>query len=337
MRLALAFALLLGACGGAPKPAPPVPAAEPEPPALPGPMTAKGFALGHFPAGIHLLVGADLASLRASSLYERFAPMLLGQVEGQLDKFRQQCNIDFVTAVDSLLVGSALEESPTLVVAMQSSLERTPLVDCMAAVYGEAVTVTDEQDVLSVSAEDVNVFMAWPVPGMAVMAVPTGAEITAAYLNDRLAGTASVTDAPELPGLVNEVNTAATLWMAMAPPADQNPLAGMNVEPPKAIIGSIDLATGFNLDVRARFDGPEVPEQQSQQLAAILGQLGSADPVMGKVAQGTKVVAEGNDLVLTVALDQATFGEVIDLLVQQLGPMMGGGAAGAGAGFGTGN
>jgi len=332
-RLALVFAFA-AACGGSQKPAEPVPPPEPEPPALPGPMTAKGFALGHFANTTHVMVGADLAGLRASSLYERLSPMLLAQAEAQLDKFRQQCNIDFVTAVDSLLLGASLQENETTVVALQSSLERAPLLECMTAVYGEKVAVAEEQDVVGVTAEDVTLYMAWPVPGMTVMALPTGPDITGAYLGDRLAGKTPVTEGPTLPGLVDETNTAATLWMVLAPPAENNPLAAMQGEPPQALLGSLQLDAGFNLEMRARYGNADAPAQQSQQLAAILSQVGSADPVMGKVAQGTKVNVDGNDLVVTVALDESTFAEVLERVLQQLGPMMGGGAAGPGFGSG---
>jgi hypothetical protein len=143
------------------------------------------------------------------------------------------------------------------------------------------------------------------------------------WLNERLTSSDGLDKNAEIMDLLKNVDTGATLWMAMKPAAGaDSPLSGFpGGAKPTAVFASIQLTSGLKVDAGLRFASADEAKQTADMGAQVMEQA-KADPTMGKFIAKSSMKANGNDVIVKVDLNEAELDELLKMVQQQLGPMM---------------
>jgi hypothetical protein len=289
-------------------------------PAKGGGGAKAAFAL--FPKESNMVAGINVAALRGTKLWDKFAPMIQQQAGDDLKEFTAACGIDPLTSVDSIVVGGNVGDDKSMVIAIKGNLDKAKVLECakkLAAKEGEDLKIEEDGQIVGFTDGKESMYVAWLDDGTIVTG--PGAEGNKEWLQGVLSGKSSVTENKDFMGLVDSTNSGSSIWFAMVPPADDNPFGAMGAGPaPKSMYGSIDLSKGLKIDAGLRYDKADDAKMTSDQANQMMGPM-KADPTFGKYLAKTSVGTSGNDLILKVDLNDAEFGELMTMLEQQL-PML---------------
>jgi len=338
MRLILAALLLVAACSkkdDAPKPADkpagdkPVAAEKPAPgtpvvEVVPAKIKeATNVAdLGKLPVDSEIVAGVNVAQIQTSALWKDiFAPQLLtGEVKRQLEDFQQKCGLDPLAVIKTATIG--LKGSTGVVVV--HGPDKAKVVACaqkMKADKDAKVDVTIDGDVTILSPKIGGVPVAFMFTSDTDAVIVIGPKADAAGVKAAVGSSGGLAASGAFVDMYNRVETEKALWMLVNGKLDQfQGLAALGIKPTH-VFGSLDVATGLDLDLRMRLASAD---QATQSAAMMKSQLGSAAGML-KIDK-LDATSDGRDLKISILVTQANIPGMLKAL-QGFG-MLGGGMGG---------
>jgi hypothetical protein len=284
--------------------------------AVPG---GTGFAI--FPADSQLLVGVNFSALRASPMWAKSKDQVEAGLPPELKELRASCGIDPIAELETVIfAGKPQAEEAVLVV---KGLKRASVKACAdkLAAKGEKVAITEEGNLASFNFDGETAYGAWLDDSTLAIAPKKDK----AYIEARIAGTAGLTDASPLMGLLKSVDTGASIYFV----ADLSGAGALPVPGAKGAFGSLKISDGLALDAGGRFDTAE-NAKSAQSLATLgLGQVKQKMPPLAKIIDKAKVSVKDNDVILQLTLTAAEL-EELNTMLQGMAAMMGGKMGGGG-------
>jgi hypothetical protein len=293
-----------------------------------GGVAGASSAFAVLPANSNFVFGLSFTSLRGSQLWKQFMPMIKQQAGAELQEMTTACGFDPFLAVDSLTVGGNIVERSSMIYVVKGKLPKAKVTECMKALAqkdNKELKVEEDGEIVGFTSEAETFYAAWPSDSSLVISGANDKE----KLKAALAGKESAAGNKPFMELVKKTDQSATMWFALLPPADNNPLAGMpgGGAAPSAAHASVNLASGLSVDAGARYASAEEAKKTAEQVNQMVGPM-KDDPNVGKYLSKLAVTDSGNNVAVKLSLDQAEFDELIKMLQQQLPMlmmMMGGG------------
>ena len=270
-----------------------------------------------------LVMGINFAQVQGSALWKQFVEpkLMAGDAQAKVKEFKDACGMDPMTAVKSVSFGiSKMTSSSPDVVVVMHGLDKTKSLACLdnpkikEQMAKDGGGYTREGEVGLLKGKDGKQAAFQFVTDDAAVLV-AGDNVTAASIKAVVSGGNKLKDSKAFVEMYGKVKTGDTLWfflngnssvMAKVPGNDK----------PRAVFGSLNVADGLSVDVRARFEAAEAAkkfaDQLNQQLPAVQGFV---------KLDKTEVAADGGDLKIAVSMSGASLQENLS----KLGPMMGGG------------
>ncbi|RMH44456.1 MAG: hypothetical protein D6689_02250 [Deltaproteobacteria bacterium] len=282
-----------------------------------GAAAASRSAFDLFPSTTRMIFGMNFASLTKSKIWADLEKFATQQAGDDIAKFKATCGMDPFTIVQSVVVGADPKDDKSAVVVVKGDLDRAKILDCakkVAAQDGETVDIEEDGKIVGIKADGKTHYLAW-LDDHTIVTGPR-AENNKQALKDLIAAKDSITANKEFMALVNNTDPKATFWGAGYIPAD----AAGGGPRPKAVYGSVDMASGLKVDVVAQFETADDAKMTADQANQMMG-MAKADPTMGKFVSKLSIAAADKDLQIKANFSDAEVGELIDLVKKQL-PMM---------------
>ena len=318
--LAVVLAVVLPREDGEDKPAAPAsgPAATAAAPAAPAPVSliepaplwphAPGradwldAALDLHPADSIVLVGLSVPALRDSKV---IAAALEDEKEGDagryLAMFNAACGFDVLASIDGILLGAANDKDVQLDITVRGRFTRAQVESCVSSLFADADAgpVTRRGSLSRLVSDKQTVWMGWPDEH--TVFITTRKAIGEPWMKARLRRADSVRKVAALTGLLDEVDTSAALWAVAAPrdPGD-SPLPG--TKPPRAMYGSLQVASDLKVHAGLRYDAQADAEEMARALASRLEGF-KREPLAAMWLKDAGFGVRGNDTVFTASMD----------------------------------
>ncbi len=277
--------------------------------------------LNYVPATSNLLVGVDVPKVSASPLVRQvLIPTLQGSDTSRADAIQSAC----LDGMKSITLGGETGDHGAMVF-VANGLQESQLPACAAAladVGADEVTVTREGRVSKVSARGQRSWVGWGAGGAAVSV--NGAD-DAAAVELVLSAADKRSDNSDLKALIGDTKTDANIWFSFRNPSGAAAVEGVPYKMLSAH-GTIDLSSGFVLDMVAR---AENPEEATRMVETVRNQLKSsaAMPPFKVLYDGHRIGAKGDLVEFRLVLSQAQVETLVPILTT-MAPMMMGGARG---------
>ncbi len=334
-----ALAVATSACGGKSKgsdePAPiaaaPAEAMVAEPAPVP---TGPGMGLGveaarakstfaMFPKGADVVAGVSLAQLRQAPVWARVQQLVGSRLDAQLAIFRDTCNMDPISHVDSVEIGGQLA-AEDMVLLVAGKFTRAAVAECgksIAAKNGKTVAIADEGALTSYTDGGDVMWIGWPNDSQALVADPDKHD--KAWMADRVAGRGSMRENDAFIGLVGNVDTNATAWMAVHDTTGQFAMAAqfLGGAAPQGVYASLRVTEEAKGEIGFQFASEQDADAAATALGAFVDQA-KQDPSMGSILSDVTAKAYGNNAVIEINLNKEQFEQLIAMLIS-MAPMLG--------------
>lgn len=296
---ALALLALASGCGGRKQPTPQ------EDRAARARAAASLEGLGALPADTQVVVGANVAKLRESSLARRAIGQMLAtnpEDAARLDALVTRCKLDPARDLDSVIVGLGRGGSRREVVLVaKGRFDEAGLVECVRASLAEKGGALEERTIAGARAwvarpprAEHPVAFAFGAPG--TLLVASGEEWLAKAMN---ADAPKIEAAPAMMRLVEGADVAAALWGAgvMTPDVGGRlpEITGGAVKAPAtAIFGHLRVTDGvkveLNLEMASEDDAKALAQFTKGQVAqfAMLAQAYGLGAVVGEIKPSSR-------------------------------------------------
>ena len=288
----------------APGPAPaPVTLVEPPPlwPHATGRADWLDAALDLHPKDSIALVGLSVPALRDSKVV---SAALQDEKDGAAGRYLAMldaaCGFDVLASIDGVLVGAASDEDVQLDVTVRGRFTRARAEACLSSLFADedAGPVTRKGALSKLVSDKQTVWLAWPDDHTVFITTRTG--VGEAWMKDRLRHADTARQVPALTALLDEVDTGAALWIVAAPPEPgTSPLPG--TRPPRALYGSIRLASELEVHAGLRYDAPADAAEMARALAAQLEAF-KREPLAALWLKEAGFGVRGSDAVFTASM-----------------------------------
>lgn len=206
--------------------------------------------LSAIPAGVRVVVGADVRKLAAAPLAQRAVSEMLARDPGLRERVRAittDCKLDLRTDLTQVVVGMGKSQNDVVLVA-EGHFSESHLVACVGeslhSVGGRVVTQQIDGRAAYHAEGNGKANDVWFALGSPKTLVVT---TTRDWLSRALSGGKKVVDDAAMTALVNRAGPGATLWMAgtVQPNVGQGLVqttGGKVKKPPRAVFGHLDLS-----------------------------------------------------------------------------------------------
>jgi hypothetical protein len=275
-------------------------------------LSSPAFAddLSLLPVDSDIVGGLDMTKLQKSAAWKKYVEPLLaqGDVKKGLDEFKTACGVDPLKLATKMAFGmkQTSGDTPDMVIVVHG-MPKAKLTACLAKPGADTkkdgdVFLTTPKDGQAMAFKFIDDTTAFAILGSKA----TGDNVRAAVKGSGIKGSQAFMD------LYKNTNTNETVWMIAngnAKMFDAMQATGMR---PKALSGSVALASDVNASIRMRL---ESADKASQFATMAKGQVASAQALFDKLAVGST----GADVTVALSLGP----EKLDNLVKMLGGMMG--------------
>src|SRR5262249_1489724 len=158
---------------------------------------------------------------KGTKLYNMLVTNLPAEPKANIDLVKQACNIDLMTAVDSILIGVVgnLDKSARSVMVIKGDFTRDKVAKCAPTVAekkGKKLVVTEEGDITTYAVEgDKPVSVGWV--GDLMVLTPQSSDGDKTFLSDVMKKTSSVKSNKPLSDLLNKADSSGTIYGAGLP------------------------------------------------------------------------------------------------------------------------
>lgn len=278
--------------------------------------------LSLLPVDSEVVVGINVAQIQQSALWKQFVEPKLnqGEVQKRMTELKTRCGYDPMAAIKSMSIGAKSGgASKYTLVAVVHGVDKAKSLECLDKSKDEmakdGTTVTRDGDIvlLENTTQNGRAAITFLSDSTGIMAV--GDLGTAAGVKSLLTGASGLKNSPTFVEMYKKVKTTDSMWLlANGKVMEKLPIGAT------AAYGSLNVTDGFALDGRVRLAGPEAATQMATMAN---GQSKQAAQFVDKA----EFTAENNEVHGVVVMSNAK----LQMLLQQLGPMLGmftGGAIG---------
>jgi hypothetical protein len=263
-----------------------------------------------FPSGEEIVGGANMATLRASKLYQTLLPMAMmnaSDAKDQLDQIKKDCGIDMLTAIDSVAFALDSGQRGGVVVALKGTT-RKDLEACAqkrAKADNKTLTITAGSITKYSGFTDKDLYLAWLGPDVvAISTSPDDKEATAKLV----AGKGALAKDPGMKGPLGRVNTSATVWLVSSKALDISSTDAVPVAVhAKQTYGSANVTKdNIDLNVHAIMDAKTAKDFTTSANVFVDGmkKSGKVPPAFESLLKTGKLTAVGDEAVVTASVAQ---------------------------------
>jgi hypothetical protein len=282
----------------------PIKLVEPAPlwPRAPGRADWVDAALDLHPADTIVLVGLSVPALRDSKV---IAAALEDEKEGAAGRyvamFNAACGFDVLGSIDGVLLGAANDKEVQLDVSVRGRFTRAQVEACVSSLFADedAGPITRKGALSRLVSDKQTVWMGWPDEHTVFITTRKG--IGEDWMKKRLRRADTVRKTQALTALLDEVDTGAALWAVAAPPEPgESPLPGTKA--PRAMYGSLLVASDLKVHAGLRYDAQADAEQMARALSSRLDGF-KREPLAAMWLKDAGFGVRGNDTVFTASMD----------------------------------
>ncbi|MCG8420209.1 MAG: hypothetical protein MJE77_19940 [Proteobacteria bacterium] len=266
----------------------------------------SGFAI--MPKDSNAVGGINVAKIVSSNLWKQYGTMAQIRFANELQKFKNNCNMDPFTAIESVIVAANAEENkPVIVVKGLSRSDAIPCAKKMAEAENKQLTITEEGKITkAVDATDTAMHIGW-LDDKTMVVVGEGKDKAA--VETVLAGQSGLDQNAEMMDLLGNVDTGSAVWgVGRNTTGNQaGPISG------KALYSSVSLDGGLKIDAGIRQGSADeakaTAEKMSQYTAFFAGSP------MEKFAKKAQFKTNNQDVIFQLSLSDAEVTELIGLIM----------------------
>jgi hypothetical protein len=272
--------------------------------------------VGFLPIDSEVVLSLDAEQLRRSPVWSMLETKLLAAAGPDLQMFKAVCGFDPVTSIRGITIGikNLKQDTPDGILVV-SGLDRARLTACMdkARQQGDQAVQVAADGTVTIAAEgagDTPVVFGFVDASTAVAMI--GPATSSSAFAAALAAGSPLRKSPAFGELIGRVNLESALWTVIngnSSVFEQAAALGMK---PRAIVGSVSLASGLDASVRIRLSTP----QEAQQITTMAqGQLGMATNFFEKL----EVTADGTDVAVLAVMTDAQVQNMLSIANGMLG------------------
>ncbi|MEO8699719.1 MAG: hypothetical protein ABI867_06730 [Kofleriaceae bacterium] len=244
----------------APPVAPPVPAEAGSAAALKPSATSNDLA--YLPTDSEVVVGLELSRLTTSAVWKQLVvPLLLeGDIKAKLAELQARCGFDPIASIKTISFGARDLDAKVSGVAVVRGADKAKVVACFDKLKADPkakLTIAQDGEITNLTSKGGDtVAVAFTDPTTAIVAFgPAAASIKTA-----MTGTSQLPKAAAFVAVLNQTNTQDPVWAVIN--GDAKLLAPVRaIANLKVVFGSLAVAEGVALEVRARFESADKATQ----------------------------------------------------------------------------
>ena len=283
------------------------------------------------PPDTQVVLGANIATIKNSALFQQLYPTLLAKVgpdaQAHLDAFKKTCNMDPLAKLDSVVIAVDDTQQGVAVVALKGATQRD-VESCFqkaAAADKKTLSITTEDGLSKYTADKDVFYLRW-------LGKDTFAMATQPEKKDSLVKFTAGGDKTMKP-IVAKLKTGSAVWFVSN---QQQELDQFNAKAVRTY-GSADIKGGnVNVDAHLVLDKPadQLAQTANQQLTAMksAGGSGKLPPSLLTLVNTLKISSAGNELVITAAMPEKDLGDLVTMALTMSGGGAGSAMGSAGAG-----
>lgn len=296
---------------------------------------AAADALPSLPKETSLVFGINLGKFRDSKLFGMLQGAIPAEGKTQLQQFKDTCNIDFMSDIDSVIVaGGGNMDKDRMLVLVKGKWNEDKVGKCAAAMgpkMGKNITVAKDGAVTTYTEEGQHpVHIAWS--GDTAMLTPASMQGDKTYLADLLKQKSTVKDNPGFMEVFGKADTGATLFLAVLAPESGQMADGLNkmsggTEKVKAAWFSLHLGKDLDANGGMRLSSDAEAKAVADRFTKEL-EGAKKDPNMGQYLKSLAVTTAGSEVGIKIALSEKEVDQLLEMAKQMLpmlGMMLGGG------------
>jgi hypothetical protein len=293
-----------------------------------GKMTgAATSALDVLPEDTAMVLGINVEKVTSSKLWTQYSPLFMesGEAKEGLTKLKDACAMDPIKDVKSVVIGMNGDmDEKKMVMLIQGNYDEGKITKCVSALAekeagGKKVTAKTEGKITTFSAEgeEQTIAVGWAAKDTIVI-TQSAVEGDKTYLASVLEGKSSAKNNKDLSAIMGNVDTSSTLWIAMTVTGKLKDQMGTAEGPqPAAVWANIDYQKALKVRAGARFanekDAKDMADKTNKELES-----NKNDPMMGQYLKTLKVEQKGNDVLISLDLDE----KQVDEIIAQVGAML---------------
>jgi RNA polymerase sigma factor (sigma-70 family) len=264
--------------------------------------------LAMLPSDADVVVGADIARIRNSSLFRLVAPMVLSKAPG-LGQLHSECALDPIAELSSITIGIKHMGSKRVAdgAVVVHGLAKSKVFDCLTKL-GSNADVHVDGDVMTFGGGSEQVALTFIDDTTALFVI--GADATKDDIA-KVAARRGTVGSPSYSELIHEINTDDALWLAVNESSPVLTEINKRIAEPTGvqfhgIYGSIDVGDGIVLNAGGRTGSPE--------LVAKLVDLAQHHIDANQLAQRFEqldVNADGGDVIVSIALSASQLMQIV--------------------------
>jgi hypothetical protein len=240
-----------------------------------------------------------------------------------LKMLKDSCSMDPIKDVKNVIIGmnSDMDEKK-MVILIQGDYDEPKITKCLVALAkaegGMELTAKTDGKITEYSGGGKTIYIGWASKDTIVF-TQGAVEGDKTFLASVLEGKSSAKNNKDLAGLMGNVDTSNTLWLAMVVTGKLKEQIGSSPDEPQptAIWMNIDYQKALKAEIGARFanekDAKAAVDKANKELEG-----SKSDPMMGAYLKTLKTEAKGNDAIFSISLDE----KQVDELMAQVGQML---------------
>lgn len=259
------------------------------------------------PAGLELVGGANVTTIRGTQLFAALWPLVAQKSKDTallFDKIKSTCNFDALAQIDSFVIGGSVDDNDSSVFVLSLKSTEKDVEQCLVKVdkaLGKTLTIGKDGPFVKYNEGTGDAYARWLDPKTVVMTLRAGDK---EFLTKMTAG--GIAKDPAVAGL----RTDSALWVAYDKAADLDQLSAKM----SRAYGSADLKSG-NVAVNAHLvlgdaaSAKAAASKVNEQLD-MAKKSGAVPPTMTWLVKSLAITAAGSELVVTASGSES---DVLDL------------------------
>lgn len=278
-------------------------------------------AKGILPAGVSVIVGGNITTIRKTSMYQAIVPNLLKQnseVDQGFKDIKAGCAIDIETSIQDVVIAVDDSEKGILVASLSAGIDEGKALACLQTMASKEkkgkITSKKTGNIVEYTMEGQKdkLYLAWLAKDVIALAFdPEDKKLLEKFTT----GKGAALKSGDLAKAVGKTNTNAALWFAVAKKTPYMESGTM-----KSTYGAIDVAAGVisldaNIVVSSEAEAKKAVTDTNTQLQQAAGQV---PPEMQKIIKGVKVSSSGDTVNFKASITEKEAMALIGMAMAQM-------------------
>lgn len=278
-------------------------------------------AKGVLPAGVSVIVGGNITTIRKTSMYQAIVPNLLKQnkeVDQGFKEVKSGCGIDIETSITDVVIAVDDSEKGVLIATLASGVDEAKALACLTKMAEKEkkgkITSKKSGNIVeyAMEGEKDKIYLAWLAKDVIALAFDPEDK---ALLEKFTTGKGAALKSGDLSKAVGKTNTNAALWFAVAKKTPYMQSGTM-----KATYGAVDVAGGIisldaNVVVSSEAEAKKAATDTQTQIVQASGQM---PPEMQKIIKGIKVSSSADTVNFKASITEKEAMALIGMAMTQM-------------------